>query len=137
MRPCACTHDGWDPAILAGTDNPPEPARSDYYAPVLGGELTGGVQEPTGLERTSTPPPAPAAALPPQRPARHRSRRVALIRFVADFPLQRGNHADIERQVARPTATQLPVELRGSIYRAAPDNQDPAWSEVVASAVSR
>lgn len=121
----------WAPAELACAVNPPPPPVTAFERPVLGGELSGGAYAPYGPASAGVAPPAPDRAPAPQRPATApQGRRITLLRFVPAFPLQMGHHGDIERVQARSTAVQAPVELRGSTFRAAPDNADPTWIEV-------
>ena len=137
-RPCACD-DLPDagrfqaPAELA-TDVRPDPTPVTEVAPVQpAGSRIGVGYTPTGVDATSSPPPAPPVAPPPQRPAIHPGhRRIVNLHDWTDYPLMRGGGADVAPVIARPSADgQAPVELRGAILRAAPDMPDPNWSEVV------
>lgn len=134
-RPCSCdappVPGGPYRAELARTDNPPAPPVTEYVPVDLGGERLGGQFTPTDVVATSAPPPCPPPAMLPQRPAMHPSgRRLTLVRSWFDFPIMRGNHAEVARVNGRSTAEQAPVEMRGNTLRAAPDPIEPSWSEV-------
>lgn len=133
-RPCSCSEapcSGYvHPAELAGVDNPAAPGVAQVQPVDIGGDRYGGAYTPTGVAASSAPPPADPPAMLPQRPAMHPSgRRIYLVRQWHDFPLQTGNHHEVARVNTRPTSTQLPVEVRGSTLRAAPDTPDPTWAE--------
>ena len=137
-RPCSCEHMPdtgryQAPATLARADNPDPPPVTDLVPVTIDGDRTGGQFVPTGVEAISAPPPCQPVSPPPQRPATHPSgRRISLIRHWPQFPLNTGDGANVVPMVVYPDGYQAPVEVRGSTFRAAPDNVDPSWAEAAA-----